>query len=318
VTRLLALAIVLGACRPAHDPDTIRKLEERIATLEQQQQRKERIDGVDPDAPVKERVERLEGILASYSEAMQFLKSVFEQQKAERDAQEEHDPDPDALFAVDVAKAVKAGQLEGPANAAVTIVKAFDFACPYCEKMSAPLHDVVKDYKGKVRVVYMNLVVHPETVMTAHRYSCAAAKQKQYLAWKDVFWEKGFGPYAASGGQDKSSLDEANLLALSKDMKLDVKKLEADAKSDACRQRIDEDQAELGKLKVSGTPALFVNGKWINGAIPSAGLRALIDEKLQEVDASKVPPAQYYDKVVMAKGLKQFRSKKDAAKDKKP
>jgi protein-disulfide isomerase len=316
--RAALAAIALVACRPAaQDTDTIRKLEERIVMLEQQQQRKDRIDGVDPDAPVKERVERIEGILASYSDALQFLKMAFEQSKQQQDAEDEREPDPDAMFAVDVTKAVKAGQLEGPANAPVTIVKAFDFACPYCEKMNAPLHEVVKDYKGKVRVVYMNLVVHPDTVLTAHYYSCAAAKQKQYLAWKDAFWVKGFGPYAASGGQERSSLAEANLQTISKDLKLDLKKLEADAKSEQCKQRIDEDQAELGKLKVSGTPALFVNGTWINGAIPGPALRSLVDLKLKEVDASKVPPAQYYDKVVMAKGLKQFRSKKDAAREKK-
>ena len=116
----------------------------------------------------------------------------MEKQKAQQEAKEANEADPDAVFAVDVTGPIKAGQLEGPANAPVTIVKAFDFACPYCEKLNTPLHELVKEYNGKVRVVYMNLVVHPDTAQLAHQYSCAAAKQGKYVAWKDAFWQKGF------------------------------------------------------------------------------------------------------------------------------
>jgi hypothetical protein len=38
--------------------------------------------------------------------------------------------------------------------------------------------------------------------------------------------------------------------------------------------------------------------------------KVLIDEKLKEVEKSGVAPNEYYDKVVMAKGEKKFRSKK--------
>ena len=309
----LALALCgLVACRPAHDPDTLRKLEERITILEQGKAREDRVPGVDPNASFQERVERLEGIAARYADALEFLRMVYEQQKQAQDAAAESEHDPDAMFAVDVTKAVKAGQVEGPATAAVTIVKAFDFACPHCQRMNATLHDVVKEYKGKVRVVFLNLVVHPDTALTAHKYSCAAAKQKQYLAWKDAFWDKGFGVFAASGGRNLEAMQEPAILAFSKDLKLDLKKLEAEAKSEACTQRLDEDAAELVKFKVNGTPALFFNGTFIGGAIPLEEVRKLVDEKLKEVNASGVPSAQYYDKVVMTKGLKQFRSKRDA------
>ena len=309
----LALALcVLVACRPAHDPDTIRKLEERIAILEQTKAREDRVPGIDPDASVQERVERLEGISARYADALEFLRMVYEQQKQAQDAAAESEHDPDAMFAVDVAKAVKAGQVEGPATAAVTIIKAFDFACPHCQRMNATLHDLLKEYKGKVRVVYLNLVVHPDAAMTAHKYSCAAAKQKQYVAWKDAFWDKGYGAYAASGGRSLESMQEPAILAMSKDLNLDVKKLETEAKSAACTQRIDEDAAELLKFKVNGTPALFFNGTFIGGAIPIEAVRKIVDEKLQQVTASGVAPAQYYEKVVMTQGLKQFRSKRDA------
>lgn len=313
---VLAVLVLVTGCRPGHNADsaaTIRKLEERITVLEQRRQSEDRALGApDPNATVTERVARLEGIAARYSDALQFLLVVYEQQKKQQDEEEANEHDPEAMFAVDIGKPVKAGQVEGPATASVTIVKAFDFACPHCQRMSEPLHDVVNEYKGKVRVVYMNLVVHPDQVQVAHQYSCAAAKQKKYLAWKTAFWDKAYAAYASSGGRDTAAMQEPNILVFSKTLGLDVAKLEADAKSEACKKRIDEDQAEMTKFKVSGTPALFVNGTFVGGAIPKEALKKLVDEKLALVEKSGVPGAQYYDKVVMAKGVKQFRSKKDA------
>jgi len=66
--------------------------------------------------------------LEKYTEALDFLQKVYDQQKAAQEQQEASQPDPDAVFAVDVSKALAAGQVEGPANALVTIVEAWDFA----------------------------------------------------------------------------------------------------------------------------------------------------------------------------------------------
>ncbi len=172
----------------------------------------------------------------------------------------------------------------------------------------------MKEYNGKVRVVYMNMVVHPDTVQLAHQYSCAAAKQKKFLEYKHAFWEKGFGPYAASGGRDRAALGEDNILKLAGEIGLDANRLKADATSAACKQRVDEDMAELRKFRVNGTPAFFINGKHIGGGIPKPAFKQIIDQKLAIAEASKVPGSEYYAKEIMGKGLTQFRSKRDAAK----
>ena len=67
----------------------------------------------------------LEGRVAKlerYTEALDFLQKVYDQQKAQQEAQEQNEPDPDAVFAVDISKPIAAGQVEGPANALITIV----------------------------------------------------------------------------------------------------------------------------------------------------------------------------------------------------
>jgi hypothetical protein len=173
----------------------------------------------------------------------------------------------------------------------------------------------VDEYKGKVRVVFMNMVVHPDTVQLAHQYSCAAAKQKRFVEYVHAFWEKGFGAYAQSGGRDKSGLGEENILKFTGEMKFDVQKLKADANSAECKTRVDEDMAELRKFRVNGTPAFFINGQHVGGGIPKPTFKQIIDAKLAIAEKSGVPGAQYYDKEIMGKGLKQFRSKRDARKE---
>ncbi len=86
----------------------------------------------DHSGSIEDRVARLEANYDRYAEALDFLGKVYEQQKAQQKAQAERaqreDPDPDAVFAVDVAPDVKLGEVEGPNSALVTIVEAWDFA----------------------------------------------------------------------------------------------------------------------------------------------------------------------------------------------
>jgi protein-disulfide isomerase len=265
---------------------------------------------IDRTGTVEQQLARLQDAYDRNAEAIDFLNKVFAQQKAQQQAQESQEPAEDAMFAVAVDEDVKAGQVDGPASAPVTIVKAFDFACPYCQRMSGPMEEIVKEYNGKVRVVYSNLVVH-QPAKPAHLASCAAAKQGKYMQFKNAFWEKGYLPYAQSKGQDAGKLGEENILAIAKDVGLDAEKLKTDMKSPECEARITNDMNELQKFHVNATPTFFVNGKFIGGAIPKEQFKKLIDEKLAEVEKSGVAGDKYYADVVLAKGEKQFRSKAD-------
>jgi outer membrane murein-binding lipoprotein Lpp len=75
------------------------------------------------------RVKKLEETNAKYAEALEFLQKVYGQQKQQQVAQEESEPAPDAVFAVDIKPSIEANLVEGPATGAqVTIVEAWDFA----------------------------------------------------------------------------------------------------------------------------------------------------------------------------------------------
>jgi predicted DsbA family dithiol-disulfide isomerase len=153
----------------------------------------------------------------------------------------------------------------------------------------------VKEYDGKVRVVFKNLVVHPQ-VTNAHLAGCAAGKQGKFQKFKAVFWEKGF---------KARKMDDANIEAIAKEVGLDMGKWKADKDSEACKTMLAQDAAELQKFKVNSTPAFFINGTFVGGAIPKEAFKQMIDEKLKASEGQ----ADYYDKVIMATGEKQFKSK---------
>jgi protein-disulfide isomerase len=265
---------------------------------------------IDRTGSVEQQLARLQDAYDRNAEALEFLNRVYAQQKAQQAQEEREEPAPDAVFAVDVTGDIQAGQVDGPATAPVTIIKAFDFACPYCQRMAPVMKALVAEYKGKVRVVYTNLLIHPPA-RPAHLASCAAAKQGKYLAFKDAFWDKGFGPYAASEGKDASSLGEDSIVKIARGVGLDTARLKTDMASAECKARLDGDMAELARWHVNATPTFFINGKPISGALPKEEFVQLIDEQLKIAEASGVPAADYYQKVVLGKGEKQFRSKAD-------
>ncbi|HET9623138.1 MAG TPA: thioredoxin domain-containing protein [Kofleriaceae bacterium] len=263
-----------------------------------------------PSGSLEARVAKLEAAYARNAEALEFLAKVYAQQKAQQQAQQADEPADDAVFAVDIAEDVKLGQVEGPASAPVTIIKAFDFACPYCYRSTDTLKELTAAYGDKIRIVYMNLIVHP-VARPAHLASCAAAKQGKYKAFKDAFWAKAYVPYEQSKGQDAAKLGEDNIFAIAKEIGLNVGQLKTDMAGSACAARIEGDMAELVKFHVDATPTFFINGKEISGALPVDEFKKLIDDQLKVVAASGVPAAKYYDDVVLAKGEKQFRAKSD-------
>jgi len=158
-------------------------------------------------------------------------------------------------------------------------------------------------------VVFKNMVVHPQVVTDAHKAGCAAAKQGKFVAFKNAFWDKAFAPYASA--RDTSKLGVDNIMALSKDIGLDTARLKTDMESAECKAILDTDMAELAKFHVNSTPTFFINGKHVGGALPKEAFQQIIDERLKVAEASGAD-GNYYEQEVMAKGVKQFRSKADA------
>src|ERR1700755_2847827 len=64
------------------------------------------------------------------------------------------EPDKAKTYAVPV----DGDPVDGPADAKVTLVKAYDYACPYCEKVRDTMDDLRKKYGNDLRIVFKQFV----------------------------------------------------------------------------------------------------------------------------------------------------------------
>ncbi len=146
------------------------------------------------------------------------------------------------------------------------------------------------------------MVVHPQVVTKAHLAGCAAGKQGKFVEFKDKWWEEAFA---------NRKFDDEVINKIAKDIGLNMDTFKKDWESEDCKKLLADDANELQKFHVNSTPTFFINGQHVGGALPKESFKQIIDEKLKVAEASGVTGAEYYDKEIMGKGEKQFRSKKD-------
>ena len=146
------------------------------------------------------------------------------------------------------------------------------------------------------------MVVHPQVVTKAHLAGCAAGKQGKFVEFKDKWWDEAFA---------NRKFDDEVINKIAKDIGLNMDTFKKDWEGDDCKKLIADDANELQKFHVNSTPTFFINGQHVGGALPKESFKQIIDEKLKVAEASGVSGAEYYDKEIMGKGEKQFRSKKD-------
>lgn len=125
-----------------------------------------------------------------------------------------------------------------------------------------------------------------------------AAMASECAREQGKFWEMHGKIY-----DNQRALGDPELESYAKDIGLDVAAWKECYSSNKYEERIKKDQATANQLGARGTPAFFVNGRFISGAQSVETFSALIDEELAKAKKSGVPAADYYEKKVLADGL---------------
>jgi protein-disulfide isomerase len=174
-------------------------------------------------------------------------------------------PDPSKIHSINIAGA----QVKGPANAPVTIVEFSDFQCPYCARVVPTIKKVEEEYKDNVRIVWKHLPldIHKDAVGAALAAE-GAAKQGKFWEFHDVLFA------------DQKKLGPEDLKQHAKELRLDMKRFETDLLNSEDKKKIDQDVAEAKALGINGTPGIFVNGRFVEGAQPYEVFAKIIDEEL--------------------------------------
>src|SRR5690349_7840310 len=190
--------------------------------------------------------------------------------------------------------------IKGSADALVTLVEFSDYQCPFCSRANATVEQLQKDYGNKLRVVMKQnpLSFHPRAKPAALG-AMAAGEQGKY--WE--YHEKLFA--------NAKALEDADLEKYAGEIGLNVARWKTDLAKPEFSAIIDRDQALAGKLGANGTPAFFINGRFLSGAQPIDNFKALIDEELGKAEAltrSGTPASQVYAAIIV-KGVESAPSK---------
>jgi protein-disulfide isomerase len=120
-----------------------------------------------------------------------------------------------------------------------------------------------------VRIVWKNypLDIHKDAPL-AHMAAMAANEQGKFWEYHDKLF----------ANQPKFKRD--SLVQYAKDVGLDTKRFEHSLDVAQAKPLIDGDTAEAKALGITGTPAFFVNGRYLSGAKPFDDFAEVINAEL--------------------------------------
>ena len=179
-------------------------------------------------------------------------------------------PDPKVTYKVDVGQAA----VKGPEDALVTVVEWSDFQCPFCKRVNPTMAKIQETYGDKVRIAFKHnpLPMH-NRAMAAAIAAEAAGRQGKFWEMHDKLFDNG------------RALTDENFEKWASEMGLDVAKFNADMKDKALKTKVKKQQSQGATLGARGTPAFFVNGRFLSGAQPFEKFKVLIDEEMKQAEA---------------------------------
>ncbi|MGB0618833.1 MAG: DsbA family protein [Myxococcota bacterium] len=211
-------------------------------------------------------LERTTSELAAVTDALEELELAAAPSPGGRAPSRPPRPDRDTEYDVEIGEA----PTKGPKDAVVTIVEWSDFQCPFCNRVSPTLAQIEAEYGDRVQLVFkhMPLSIHPQAPQ-AHAASEAAHRQGK-------FWEMHDRIFA-----NQRDLSVATLEGHAEAIGLDMDQYAKDVADASLKKRIDDDMKQAAELNVTGTPAFFINGRFLSGAQPFENFKRAIDAAIE-------------------------------------
>lgn len=162
---------------------------------------------------------------------------------------------------------------KGPPDAPITIVEWADFQCPFCQRILPALEQVLETYGDQVRFVYRQYPIaqlHPEAVKAAEASLCANA-QGGFWAMHDAMFE------------DQEALAVPALKETARRVGLDGPAFDLCLDSGEFADEVTADLAAGRRAGVSGTPAMFINGRMLGGLQSFGSIAEIIEDELARI-----------------------------------
>ncbi|HKB77419.1 MAG TPA: thioredoxin domain-containing protein, partial [Myxococcales bacterium] len=171
-----------------------------------------------------------------------------------------------------------------------TIVEFSDFQCPFCQRAEPTVQKILETYKGQVKLVWRNqpLSFHPNALPAA-KAAMAAHKQGKFWQMHKLLFEH------------QNELSEAKYEEWAKQIGLDMPRFRKDKESPEMASAIAAEARYGTQVGADGTPAFFVNGRVVSGAVPFETFKPVIDEQIEKADAALkkgAKPEKLYEALV--------------------
>jgi NhaA family Na+:H+ antiporter len=160
--------------------------------------------------------------------------------------------------------------VQGPHDAAVTLVEYGDYECPHCRQIGPIIKKLRSRFGDRLRYVFRHFPIstmHPNAQLAAEAAEAAAAQGK--------FWEMQDLLFEHRGG-----LDRQHLIERAAKLELDIERFERELDEHVYAGRVREDFLSGVRSGANGTPAFFLNGVRYDGPWDLDSLVAEIEKPL--------------------------------------
>jgi len=169
--------------------------------------------------------------------------------------------------------AIEGAPRKGAEKPKITIVEFADYQCPHCQKAAAALEAVVNDYKDDVALVFMDFPVNPSGISREIAEGAACADQQ------DKFWR-----YHDLAFERQSTLNSAAVMEIAEAADVDLDAFQACIQSSVPATIVSRGESEAIRLGITGTPAIFLNGRRLHLHDIESELSGAVISALSEIN----------------------------------
>ena len=140
--------------------------------------------------------------------------------------------------------------VEGPAEAAVTLVEYGDYECPYCGAAYPIIKDIQARMGERLRFVFRNF-----PITTSHPHAERAAEAAEAAGAQGKFW-----PMHDLLYENQRRLLDQDLRAYGEQLELDLERFGRELAEHVHAERVREDFMGGVRSGVNGTPTFYIDG----------------------------------------------------------
>jgi protein-disulfide isomerase len=162
--------------------------------------------------------------------------------------------------------------IRGNKDAKVVMIEYSDIQCPFCQKHHATMKKIIDEFGDQVAWVYRHLPLsqlHPLANKAALASECASEQGK--------FWE-----YIDKLFENQNTISDDYFGQLASELSLNTSQFNGCLSTSKYQSKVTAQMNDANQAGARGTPATFVNGELIPGAVPYEQFKGFIENALNQ------------------------------------